>query len=460
MTNHFYSTVPAEENVDGCADRTIYSSMHAARGYAERSRLTAMTEAYIACQYVALFNYHWDIVPVDETKPRCHGIALPFNPTIICLFVSFSAVTLWLCLEVNLQAVLVFRKWSTVYFWYGHLGVTSCLSPSLIVRMHRSIIFTTWSVILYAISVVIMFLSDAGKSNALKDVVYPAARVCTNLGFIVVLYSRLHLIINAPRTLKRVAWGLLVTVLPFEIWLVVASTGKPPFHMGWKVHYVAYHLEVLVTCVEIALSCCYVFFFAKRFMGGDALPGAAGKRMQREMRWTFVLLVLTELFVIAGDIATVTIWMTGLLLMRLAIDPFIYGLKLKVEFLLLNRLTGMTQQRAELRHISISTDPDTASSMGGSPTDARAMIQNVSAMGCDSARVDGMVLETIGGSVDGGASCQNTKDKRPQVAQRDLTTLTPVATDSSGVLQPRESFDSMERRYLGRSVLRDPAHMV
>ena len=39
--------------------------------------------------------------------------------------------------------------------------------------------------------------------------------------------------------------------------------------------------------------------------------------------------------------------------MRLAFAPLIYSTKLKVEFLILNCLTGMTQQRAELRNISI-----------------------------------------------------------------------------------------------------------
>ena len=48
-------------------------------------------------------------------------------------------------------------------------------------------------------------------------------------------------------------------------------------------------------------------------------------------------------------------WLEGYYLVRLAFAPFIYGTKLKVEFLILNCLTGMTQQRAELRHLSLPT---------------------------------------------------------------------------------------------------------
>lgn len=71
-----------------------------------------------ACRYVSLSDYNWNIVPIDETKPRCHGIALPWNPTIICLFVAMQAVTLWVSLEINIQAAVTFRRWSTIYFWY------------------------------------------------------------------------------------------------------------------------------------------------------------------------------------------------------------------------------------------------------------------------------------------------------------------------------------------------------
>jgi hypothetical protein len=57
----------------------------------------------------------------------------------------------------------------------------------------------------------------------------------------------------------------------------------------------------------------------------------------------------------AGDIALIAIWLEGYYLGCLAFAPFVYGTKLKVELLILNCLTGMTQQRSEFRNISIST---------------------------------------------------------------------------------------------------------
>jgi hypothetical protein len=87
-----------------------------------------MAELENACRYVPLANYSWDIVPVDETKPRCHGIALPWNPTVIGLFIAFSAITIWASLEVNIQAIATFKKRSTLYFWYVHSSASQLQS--------------------------------------------------------------------------------------------------------------------------------------------------------------------------------------------------------------------------------------------------------------------------------------------------------------------------------------------
>jgi hypothetical protein len=44
-----------------------------------------------------------------------------------------------------------------------------------------------------------------------------------------------------------------------------------------------------------------------------------------------------------------------LYLLRLGLSPFLYALKLKVEFMVLNRLTSMGKRRIELRHITVLT---------------------------------------------------------------------------------------------------------
>lgn len=74
------------------------------------------------------------------------------------------------------------------------------------------------------------------------------------------------------------------------------------------------------------------------------------------------------------------IWLEGYYLGRLAFAPFIYGTKLKVEFLILNCLTTMTQQRAELRNISISTGNQTnEATLAAAELAATTVLENAAA---------------------------------------------------------------------------------
>jgi hypothetical protein len=206
-----------------------------------------------------------------------------------------------------------------------------------------------------------MFFAKEGKAFVSK-ILYPSTWVFTNVGAIAILYSRLHLIIDAPRALKWLGWILIGIGIPFHVFLVVASHGnsKKTWYLGLAVHNVAYRLETIINLTEIALSIAYIYFFTTRFMrDGPSGFQVTGLGKGNQLQWTFIILILGELFVIAGDIAIVTVWLTDYFLVRLAIAPLVYGTKLKVEFLILNCLTGMTQQRAELRHITISTGDHT-----------------------------------------------------------------------------------------------------
>jgi hypothetical protein len=70
------------------------------------------------CPYVSLKDYDWAIVPfLTDTRGACHGISLPWNPTVICLFAALHGVAAWIALFIPIQAVLTFKRWSTVYFW-------------------------------------------------------------------------------------------------------------------------------------------------------------------------------------------------------------------------------------------------------------------------------------------------------------------------------------------------------
>jgi hypothetical protein len=203
-----------------------------------------------------------------------------------------------------------------------------------------------------------MCFSDKGQ-KVVANVFYPMAWCFTNTGAIAVLYSRLHLIVNHPRVVRWLGWLLLALGVPLQVILVVASDAarRKTFYLGLGVYKVAPGLETVVNFVEIALVSTYIYFFITKYVK-DSDSGFQSIGKGKRLRWTFITLILGELFVVAGDMAIIIAWLKHFYLVRLAIAPFVYATKLKVEFLILNCLTSMTQQRVELRHITVSTRDD------------------------------------------------------------------------------------------------------
>lgn len=322
----------------------------------------------------------------------------------------------------------------------------------------RSIVFSALSVILYALAMVLMMLTEAGKSSIIKEVMYPMSWLFTNSGFIAVLFSRLHLILDAPRGLKWTAWLLVGIGIPFHIFLIVASTGTP-FHFGMATHNVAFRLETVVSFVEIGFSAVYVYFFSMRFMRDRS---GIGGTTWTQLKWTFVVLILGELFVVAGDIAIITVWLNGQYLVRLAIAPLVYGLKLKVEFLILNRLTGMTQKRAELRHITISMANDTNDDAVHAATMAAAtVLENAHAVDKVLESDPDVITEEKAhdSGVPHGEPSQRAS-KKLAVTEFIAQEGTPTPRLKSDSSPARESLDSFERQYLGRTAMNRVEKMV
>jgi hypothetical protein len=83
---------------------------------------TSIVTTLDTCQYVPFSHYDWAIRPLFF-KPRgvCYGITLAWNPTVICLFVAFHTVAGWMALALHIEAIVTFKRRSTVYFWYHPL---------------------------------------------------------------------------------------------------------------------------------------------------------------------------------------------------------------------------------------------------------------------------------------------------------------------------------------------------
>lgn len=288
--------------------------------------------------------------------------------------------------------------------------------------MSRSIIITAWGIILYAVVIDLMFFTMIGDMLFLGSILYPLAWILTNTGFLMVLYSRLHLMLDRPRLLKTLLFIILGVGVPLQIFMVVAGTGSP-HHLGDKVWQVTFRLEMIFVFLEIILSALYVSLFF-RFL--RHLSGVT----QKQTNWTLCLLILGEVFVVAGDVAIVTLWYDGLYLLRLALSSFIYALKLKVEFMILNRLTSIKKREMELRLITLSAvGEETSAAVAGADPPSPTM----------------KMEESLEKGVMKQSSAPGSKPALSvEIQEISTSPLRYGCKERSG------SFDSIERRYLGR----------
>ena len=193
-----------------------------------------------------------------------------------------------------------------------------------------------------------MLFTTFGDMLVLDSVIFPIADLLTGFGFLMVLWSRLHLVVDCPRMLRAILVLIVIVALPLRIVIILAAIGpsrdRHRTRWGVEVWQVMYRLEMLIPVLDICLACLYIFVFANRFRGTS--------RETKTSRTVLWLLVIGELLVIAGDAAIMGIWFSGFFLIRWAIGPFVYALKLLVEFLILNSLTRMGEQSRELRYIA------------------------------------------------------------------------------------------------------------
>jgi hypothetical protein len=193
----------------------------------------------------------------------------------------------------------------------------------------------------------LMLFTTFGNMLILDSVFFPIADTLSGLGFLLVLWSRLHLIMDRPRVLLGLLVFILIIAIPLRIIIILSAIGKN-HRPRWGVEpwQVLRRVEMIVPGTEMALAALYIYLFIKRFGWGRS----GGKKSLRRVTWS---LVAGELFVIAGDATVVAVWFSGYVLLRWALAPFLYALKLQVEFLILNTLTRLGKESAELRTISV-----------------------------------------------------------------------------------------------------------
>ncbi|KAH7184319.1 hypothetical protein BKA60DRAFT_286026 [Fusarium oxysporum] len=166
----------------------------------------------------------------------------------------------------------------------------------------------------------------------------------------VVLWSRLHLVVHNPTKVRLVLVMIIVNAcvlhIPESVIFVLCNTGNPapyllPFRIYERVEIVAFSLQ------ESIISGLFLWEGFHSFKPVIILRGAKGRSFLQQLVVLFLMNILLDSSLIAleytdnFDIETIC-------------KPFIYSVKLKAEFIILNRLRAFTRRTYVSRFLDSS----------------------------------------------------------------------------------------------------------
>ncbi|KAK4120513.1 hypothetical protein N657DRAFT_579698 [Parathielavia appendiculata] len=178
---------------------------------------------------------------------------------------------------------------------------------------------------------------------------------CMVTGQSVVLYSRLHIVMRNPSRLRLVLIMIITNAIighvPTGVFAYGANSPNPePFIIPYSIYE---RIQVtLFFLQEIIISALYIhetigLMRVRRRANMDSGRRGAGKR-----GLLMAHLVVVNILIVVLDITILGLEYAGLYAVQTAYKGFVYSVKLKLEFSILNRLVEMTQGGSSSGHES------------------------------------------------------------------------------------------------------------
>jgi len=240
------------------------------------------------------------------------------GPAATAAIIAFTALSLYNAVELNVIIFSTFKRRRGLYFW-SFFAATNGIFP-------HSIGF---------------FLK-----NVLNSHTFGLYVTLTSIGWVpmvtgqsLVLYSRLHLILRNPFWLRMVLAMILTNVFILHVPIIILIYGTYISHdKSWVLVYDIYEkVQVTMFCLQefiisaIYVKTCYSFFDTENGLYGDAVC-----KMRRH-------LLLVNVIIILLDVPILVLEYTAFYNLQTAYKSFVYSVKLKLEFRILNQLMDMTR---------------------------------------------------------------------------------------------------------------------
>ncbi|KAF2649531.1 hypothetical protein K491DRAFT_708071 [Lophiostoma macrostomum CBS 122681] len=232
---------------------------------------------------------------------------------------AFVGISWYICVETNIRLFVTFARRRGLYFW-------SCLLCS-------------WGVLIQPLATILTDFAMWKDKYVAMVVIYVSWWIMV-VPQSFVLYSRLYLVMHNQVRLRCVLYFIMFNSVVFSVPTMVmgilaqtsmsATLGAP--YLVWD------KLQLTVFFVqETILSMLYILETRKR------LQNSTKVRQDDKSREVFKHLIYINIFVILLDCSLLGLSYANLFYVQSAYKPCVYGVKLRVEFAVLNRLISSVQ---------------------------------------------------------------------------------------------------------------------
>lgn len=231
------------------------------------------------------------------------------------IFTAFAALAWYNVIELIILCFFSFKRWNGTYFW--------------------SLLISSVCIIPYCLGFVLLFFRT-GVTPFLCVTLIIIGWYGMVTGQSVVLWSRLHLVLQNRKLLRGVLWMICIDAFIFHVPTTVflyGTVAQPTSHWA-RAYDVMERVQLVGFCVqELVISSIYVWETVKLL------------HLRPEGRPHGILnqLLVINILILVLDVSVVVIEYVGYYAVQVMFKPVAYSIKLKLEYAILGKLIAIAR---------------------------------------------------------------------------------------------------------------------
>ncbi|KAJ4296348.1 hypothetical protein N0V90_006393 [Kalmusia sp. IMI 367209] len=233
---------------------------------------------------------------------------------------AFLSIALYNVIETTVLIFTVFKQRKGIYFW-------SC-------------VIANWGIVPHAVGFILKFF-QVTTLDLLSSAIVGVGWVCMVIGQSVVLYSRLHLVVQDKAKIRWVLRMIVFNAIVLGVPLITLALGTnskqsarflPGFLIYDKVQI------VVISVQEAVISIIYIYETVH-------LLGPGGGSSRRPLKKLLMHLIFVNVMILVFDITLLVVQFSGHYELQTTYKTAVYSVKLKMEFSVLNRLVRIVKHK-------------------------------------------------------------------------------------------------------------------